>query len=498
MSFSKPVVKRKVGDEHRQFQEKWELQYFFVEHRGIPTCLICTDKVALHKEYNIKRHYSTKHAEEYAKYLGDEREDWVAKLKTCLLRQQDFFKKASKESEAAVKASYVVSEMIAKAGKPFTDGEFIKQCMLQAASIVCPEKKAQFSNISFSANTVAERISDMSGNIYDQLREKAKHFHSYSLALDESTDVTDTAQLAIYVRGVDNNFEVMEELLTVIAMHGQTTGQEIFHQLCDCIEDAGLQWKCLAGITTDGAPSMTGRKNGLVAFVRRKLEEEGVEDAIALHYIIHQQALCSKILRFDNVMSDVVKFINHIRSRSLKHRQFRDFLVEIESEYEDVLYFTEVCWLSRGKVLKRFFELRAQVKAYMEKDGMTVPVLSDPKWLMDLAFLVDITQELNVLNKKLQGQGQLVSVAYDSVRAFSTKLVLWKSQLSQTNLCHFPACKALMDSGTTFSGEKYADTIGKLQEEGLQTSRHTEPLFKILLTPSPLMWRMPPLSCRWS
>ncbi|KAK9523776.1 hypothetical protein VZT92_017673 [Zoarces viviparus] len=87
----------------------------------------------------------------------------------------------------------------------------------------------------------------------------------------------------------------------------------------------------------------------------------------------------------------------------------------------------------------------------MEKDGMAVPVLSDPKWLMDLAFLVDITQELNVLNKKLQGQGQLVSAAYDNVRAFSTKLVLWKAQLSQTNFCHFPTCKALMGAGTPFS-----------------------------------------------
>ena len=250
-SFSKPVVKRKVGDEHRQFQEKWEKEYFFVEHKGIPTCLICTDKVAAHKEYNIRRHYSTRHAEEYAKYPGDEREDRVAKLKTGLLRQQDFFKKASKESDAAVKASYVVSEMIAKAGKPFKDSEFIKQCMLQAASIVCPEKKGQFSNISLSGNTVAERISDMSGNIYDQLRDKAKHFNSYSLARDESTDVTDTAQLAIYVRGVDDNFEVMEELLTMIAMHGQTTGQEIFRQLCDSIVDAGLLWKRFAGITTD-------------------------------------------------------------------------------------------------------------------------------------------------------------------------------------------------------------------------------------------------------
>ncbi len=74
-----------------------------------------------------------------------------------------------------------------------------------------------------------------------------------------------------------------------------------------------------------------------------------------------------------------------------------------------MLYFTKVRWLSRGNVLKRFIELRAEVKACMEKDGMAVPVLSDPKWLMNLAFLVDISKELNVLNKKLQGQGQLVS-----------------------------------------------------------------------------------------
>lgn len=323
----------------------------------------------------------------------------------------------------------------------------------------------KFSKISLSANTVAERISDLSEDIYVQLRENAKSFCAYSVTLDESTDNTDTAQLAVYVRGVNDNFEVIEDLLAVIPMHGQTTAQEIFRLLCGAIEDAGLPWNRFTGITTDGAPSMTGRKNGLVALVQRKLEEENVEEAIALHCIIHQQAFCSKCLRFDNVMSVVVKCINHIRSRGLKHQQFRAFLEEIESEYEDVLYFTEVRWLSRGNVLKRFFELRAEVKAFMEKDGMAVPLLSDSKWLMDFAFLVDITQELNVLNKKLQGQGQLVSAAYDNVRAFSTKLVLWKAQLSQTNLCHFPACKALMDVGTPFSGEKYADAIMKLQEE---------------------------------
>ena len=130
--------------------------------------------------------------------------------------------------------------MIAKAGKIFTEGEFVKKCILQAANIICSEKKSQFSTISLSANTVAEHISDMSSNIYEQLREKAKCFSAYSIPLDESTDITNTAQLAIYLRGIDDNFEVIEELLTIILMYGVTTGQEVFRRLCDAIVNAGL------------------------------------------------------------------------------------------------------------------------------------------------------------------------------------------------------------------------------------------------------------------
>ena len=222
----------------------------------------------MHKEYNLKHHYTTRHAEEYAKYQGDKRSNQVSSRKTHL-RHQHFFKKANKESSAAVEASYIVSEIIAKTGKPFTEGEFVKKCMLQAAHIVCPEKKSQFNNVSLSANTVAEHISDLSSDFYDQLREKAKCFGAYSVALDETTDIADTFQLAIDVRGVDHKFDLMEELLTVILMHGQKTAKEIFLQLCDAIEIAGFQWKSFAETTTGGAPSMTGRKNGLVALVQK-------------------------------------------------------------------------------------------------------------------------------------------------------------------------------------------------------------------------------------
>lgn len=71
-------------------------------------------------------------------------------------------------------------------------------------------------------------ISDMSGNIHNQMSEKATHFHS--VALNDSTDSTDTAKLAIHVCAVNDNFDVMEQLLTI-------TNQEIFRKLsfhCGC------------------------------------------------------------------------------------------------------------------------------------------------------------------------------------------------------------------------------------------------------------------------
>jgi len=61
-------------------------------------------------------------------------------LKKSIPKKQNIFKKGSNETDAAVKASYVESE-IAKAGKLFKEGEFVNKCMLQAADKVCPEKK---------------------------------------------------------------------------------------------------------------------------------------------------------------------------------------------------------------------------------------------------------------------------------------------------------------------------------------------------------------------
>jgi hypothetical protein len=40
-------------------------------------------------------------------------------------------------------------------------------------------------------------------------------------------------------------------------------------------------------------------------------------------------------------------------------------LLEVEAEYGDVLYHTEIRWISRGKWLKYFFELRHEIEIFL-------------------------------------------------------------------------------------------------------------------------------------
>ena len=54
--------KRKLSNENRQFQEAWTYKYFFIENSSKKImCLICQSCISVSKEYNLQRHYATKH-----------------------------------------------------------------------------------------------------------------------------------------------------------------------------------------------------------------------------------------------------------------------------------------------------------------------------------------------------------------------------------------------------------------------------------------------------
>ena len=71
----------------------------------------------------------------------------------------------------------------------------------------------------------------------------------------------------------------------------------------------------------------------------------------------------------EHVMTTVTRIVNCIRTKGLNHRQFKSFLNQFVSKHTDVPYHTEVRWLSCGKVLNRFFELREEICQFLQSKG---------------------------------------------------------------------------------------------------------------------------------
>ncbi|GBM45824.1 Prodigiosin synthesizing transferase PigC [Araneus ventricosus] len=305
-----------------------------------PVCLICNEAVTVFNEYIIFRHFTSKHKNSNSEAMSEyERKQNVESLCKKLSGRQNFFKKGNTIQEAATHASYIVAYNIAKNNKALSDGEFVKQCMLQVCDVLCPDKKNNFQTVSLSRKTVTSRIESIDKNLTSQLESKIGQFKFCSIAMDESTDINDTAQLVLFIRGVDENFEITEELACMRSLKGTTKGCDIFREFQEGLLTLKVPITNVCNITTDGAPNMTGKKSGFLGLFNQNYPGNNV---VFLHCVIHQDDLCKSALNMKPVLDAVVKLVNTIRSRGLTHKQFRDFLQSVQSEYFDVLYYTKL------------------------------------------------------------------------------------------------------------------------------------------------------------
>ena len=70
-----------------------------------------------------------------------------------------------------------------------------------------------FGQISLSHQTASRRIHVISNDICEMIATAAKHFVYFLLAFDETTDIVNTSQLAVYIRGINRERKVIEEFL---------------------------------------------------------------------------------------------------------------------------------------------------------------------------------------------------------------------------------------------------------------------------------------------
>jgi hypothetical protein len=106
-------------------------------------------------------------------------------------------------------------------------------------------------------------------------------------------------------------------------------------------------------------------------------------------------------------MKTVSDSINSIRSHGLNHRQFKKFIEHTDTPHSDLIYYSEVRWLSRGEALKRFNDLIDEIISFLEEKGKQTGMLKEPSFKCNLEFLVNVTAHLNDLNKKIDGKKRI-------------------------------------------------------------------------------------------
>lgn len=290
----------------------------------------------------------------------------------------------------------------------------------------------------------------------------------FSIQCDESVDSSSIAQLLVFIRMVFEDFSTREELLALLPLKTTTRGVDIYNTVKEFFVQKKVPLEKLVAVTTDGAPAMIGRHTGFIAHCK---SDPDFPKFLHYHCIIHQQALCAKVIGFEHVMTPVVKIINNIRSKAKQHRIFKVLLEEMSAEYGDLLLHTEIRWLSRGRVLLRFLSLLGEIKEFKQSKGEDVSLLEDTEWTLDLAFLTDITGKLNDLNCKLQGKGKTVVDLISALNAFKAKMNIFSVDLQKKKVLHFPSVQSVLKDNASASetfdkvAEKYCEVINRLGQE---------------------------------
>lgn len=151
-----------------QSLQKGMEEIFFASVCNKITCLLCGYQPLLDKKYNLLRHYQNKHSDNYSKYMNEEKFNLIEGLK--LVYQEGCSSNShidnATPSVKALRASYAISDLIAKNSKPFSEGKFIKECIIAAVEQFGNSlTREEAASIPLSDKTVKSRINDIASSL---------------------------------------------------------------------------------------------------------------------------------------------------------------------------------------------------------------------------------------------------------------------------------------------------------------------------------------------
>ena len=175
----------------------------------------------------------------------------------------------SKEADVTTEASYAMAWNIARSKRPYTDGESMKE---NITSILDPSNKKLpciISQLTLLCQTIVRRTRDLSANATMSLKNDLASSVTLSIALDESTDIHDNPQLAVFGHYVSKHLYVKEQLLDLDTFKDTTNVVDI-KNVIDFVLSESIPPECLVklvSVATHGAPAMLGKHSDVIVLI---------------------------------------------------------------------------------------------------------------------------------------------------------------------------------------------------------------------------------------
>ncbi|KFM72594.1 SCAN domain-containing protein 3, partial [Stegodyphus mimosarum] len=214
----------------RQYSADY-IKYGFIENPSNPSsplCLICqkTFSNEAMKPSRLQDHLNKMHPDK-----KDRDMTYFLEIKKKIENQptiSKLFSSASKQDDDGLRASYNISLLIAKTGKPHTIGEDLILPAVKEVITTVLHKPATdiIRKIPLSNNSVQRRIDEMAENIEESLCNYLQT-SQFSIQLDECTLPTNEALLLLYVRFIKDE-KICQEMLFASNLETDTKGETIF------------------------------------------------------------------------------------------------------------------------------------------------------------------------------------------------------------------------------------------------------------------------------
>lgn len=403
------------------FKNEWVNSYLVYPSNGGAVCLLCNNHLSCLRKYTIERHYRTHHSEFDSKFaVGSSSRSEVVNVlleKSGYQTKESSVRSCNLDHITSSRIAFYIAYDIAKKTESYCASQRFADRLKTVLSLMYKDTAEESEIMNFVAHlplsrrSVTRRIELISQNLRERFILSLRKCCGFSIQLDGSTDIKSVEQVTVFIRAVHTDFSMKETLFACMPLHKSANAVPIYNALKEQLIAHKIPLEKLVSITTHGAATMVGRNNGVITLLKK---DRDFPNFLSFHCVIHQLALCAKSLKIVGIVELVSKIINSIIARPLQHRLYREHIKSFNIEH-DLIYYTEVRWLSKGLMLERFYEHLTAVVSFLDSRNEKYSELTDADWLIKFAYLTDIMQIINQVNTDMQGNQKYIGQFFEYI-----------------------------------------------------------------------------------